>query len=63
LNVLLIVVVVAAATNQSRPLLIQSQTCPFLLRVYHKIGSHHRPEEFSFQEPSKLAGSAVIHTW
>ena len=40
-----------------------SQVCPLLLRVFPKLGGHHRLEEFVRVRTAELDDEVQIYTW
>mmetsp|Transcript_70941 Transcript_70941/g.178902 ORF Transcript_70941/g.178902 Transcript_70941/m.178902 type:complete len:161 (-) Transcript_70941:64-546(-) len=46
-----------------RPRLDRSKTCPFLLRVFHKIGSHHGLEAFAVRGKEPVDDELQVYTW
>merc|ERR1712007_53211 len=52
------------ALPMSRPkALDRSRTCPFLLRVFHKIGSHHGLEAFAERGKEPIDNELQVYTW
>merc|ERR1719401_3206506 len=51
------------AMGHSRPRMDRSKTCPFLLRVFHKIGSHHGLEAFSVRGKEPVDDELQVYTW
>mmetsp|Transcript_73885 Transcript_73885/g.199145 ORF Transcript_73885/g.199145 Transcript_73885/m.199145 type:complete len:161 (+) Transcript_73885:120-602(+) len=41
----------------------RSQTCPFLLRVFHKIGNHHSLEAFAVRGKEPVDDELQVYTW
>merc|ERR1719401_2074897 len=41
----------------------RSKTCPFLLRVFHKIGSHHGLEAFAVRGKEPVDDELQVYTW
>merc|ERR1719401_3075224 len=41
----------------------RSRTCPFLLRVFHKIGSHHGLEAFAERGKEPMDDELQVYTW
>ncbi|KAL6069508.1 Histone deacetylase complex subunit SAP18 [Balamuthia mandrillaris] len=55
-------VVVSNAPRRQNPPIDREKVCPLLLRVFTKLDSHHRPEEF--QEAGREPEDEVqIYTW
>merc|ERR1719491_503245 len=45
------------------PPLDRSKTCPFLLRIFHKIGGHHGLEAFSVRGKEPVDSELQVYTW
>lgn len=41
----------------------RSRTCPFLLRVFHKVGGHHGVEEFAERGNEPVDDELQVYTW
>merc|ERR1719401_2062339 len=41
----------------------RGKTCPFLLRVFHKIGGHHGLEAFSVRGKEPVDDELQVYTW
>mmetsp|Transcript_6993 Transcript_6993/g.15063 ORF Transcript_6993/g.15063 Transcript_6993/m.15063 type:complete len:213 (-) Transcript_6993:169-807(-) len=41
----------------------RSKTCPFLLRVFHKIGGHHGLEAFAVRGKEPVDDELQVYTW
>mmetsp|Transcript_49918 Transcript_49918/g.118908 ORF Transcript_49918/g.118908 Transcript_49918/m.118908 type:complete len:163 (+) Transcript_49918:63-551(+) len=41
----------------------RSKTCPFLLRVFHKIGGHHGIEAFAVRGKEPTDAELQVYTW
>jgi len=41
----------------------RSRTCPFLLRVFHKVGSHHELEDFAQRGSEPVDDELQVYTW
>lgn len=46
-----------------RPRLDRSKTCPFLLRVFHKIGGHHGLDAFAERGKEPVDDELQVYTW
>jgi len=52
-----------AARNMQRRPLDRARTCPFLLRVFYKLGSHHGIEAFAAHGKEPVDDELQIYTW
>merc|ERR1719416_236909 len=49
--------------GKGRPPTDRSKTCPFLLRVFHKIGGHHGLEAFKVRGQEPVDEELQVYTW
>mmetsp|Transcript_10268 Transcript_10268/g.32560 ORF Transcript_10268/g.32560 Transcript_10268/m.32560 type:complete len:167 (+) Transcript_10268:42-542(+) len=49
--------------NSQRKVLDRARTCPFLLRVFHKIGGHHDLEAFAVRGKEPVDDELQVYTW
>merc|ERR1712107_469161 len=50
-----------AATG--KPTLDRSRTCPFLLRIFYKVGAHHGLEAFAVRGKEPVDDELQVYTW
>ncbi|KAF4675313.1 Histone deacetylase complex subunit sap18 [Perkinsus chesapeaki] len=41
----------------------RAQTCPFLLRVFYRMGSHHHDDDFARQDQLPVDEELQVYTW
>mmetsp|Transcript_33507 Transcript_33507/g.106245 ORF Transcript_33507/g.106245 Transcript_33507/m.106245 type:complete len:166 (-) Transcript_33507:89-586(-) len=49
--------------SSQRKALDRARTCPFLLRVFHKIGGHHGLEAFAVRGKEPVDDELQVYTW
>ncbi|TMW69370.1 hypothetical protein Poli38472_001526 [Pythium oligandrum] len=54
---------VMAATTTTTTAIDREKHCPFLLRVFCNVGSHHRREDYEKIEDNPIANELHIYTW
>lgn len=54
---------IGKGAGRDRPRLDRSKTCPFLLRVFHKIGGHHSLDSFAVRGKEPVDDELQVYTW